>query len=497
VIADPPRTRWRWGPVCAAIAFGVLSPPATTAAQNAVDDTLRVVQRSLAEEDWPAARSRLEQAAADRPEDCTLRAWLAWFEIESGRGGPAEALLAAGGCPVGPEDRGRWALLRALGAERRDDAGDVRTALLDVGERQPLWDEDRALLRTLSVRHLGDYTLPLEVRAEIALGATSNALAMSPTDATRRESPGSAVARPDLRLDLRAPEGGVTPSLEFGARGYGISNPAAREVSHADFSVALALRFGRGGVLPTVRFRHEGLLLDAAGGRYSAANGAEVELSPSHTLTLYGGVGHRVFFTDGWRTRTECNLAGLRSTNILNQPVVLGGAFRYYRARRAVHDQVGGTLSAAGERPLHASTRARFAIAGAFDDFPRSGGVDGLVAFGTSERRRDATLRLSAEIWRSVGARAALGLAYELARRWSTADNAQLRYYPYVDHRVLVSLRVGDGGNPWRGRGTEDQDRVALPYRNLVESSVLWDDQMRRLLRQEEDLAGDCGCVVP
>jgi hypothetical protein len=261
--------------------------------------------------------------------------------------------------------------------------------------------------------------------------------------------------------------------------------------------MAAAVRFGRGGALPTVRYRHDELLLDAVGGRYSAANALEVELSPARSLTLWGGGGRRVYFTDDWRTRTEWNLAGAGTTSIRSRPVVLGGAFRYYRANRVVHDQVGGTLTAAGELPLRASLRARLAVAGAFDDFPRSGGRDGLIAFGTTGQRRDATLRLSAGLWHSLGAGAAVGLTYELARRWSTADNAQLRYYPYVDHRLLVSFRVGDGGNPWRRGSTAARDRVAIPYRSVGDSSVLWDDQMRRLLRQEEDLAADCGCIVP
>jgi hypothetical protein len=276
-----------------------------------------------------------------------------------------------------------------------------------------------------------------------------------------------------------------------------MSSAEAREQSHADLSVAAAVRFGRGGLRPTVRYRHDELLFDAAGGRYSAANEGEVEISPSRDLSLFGGVGHRVFFTDDWRTRTEWNLAGLGATSLRGRPLVLGAAFRYYRAHRDVHDQVGGTLSAAGELPLGASVRARLAVSGALDDFPRSGGAFGLIAFGTADRRRDATLRLSAGLWRSLGARAALGLTYELARRWSTADNAELRYYPYVDHRVLVSIRVGDGGNPWRPQRPEVPGRVALPYRDLGQRSFLWDDSMRRLLRQEEDLAADCGCVVP
>jgi hypothetical protein len=460
-------------------------------------DSLRTVERSLADDNWPAARAELERAAAASPEDCTVRAWRAWLELESGRAEPAESLLATSGCPVEAEDRGRWALLRALGADRKRDAAGARSALLEVGERQPLWPEDRALVRALSGRHLDGYTLPLEVRAEIALGATSNAFATSPTDAARREAPGSGVVRPDVGLELRAPEGGVTPSLELGARGYGMSRSEAREQSHAELSVAAAARFGRGGLRPTVRYRHDELLFDATGGRYSAANEGEVELSPARDLSLFGGIGHRVFLTDDWRTRTEWNLAGLGATSLLGRPLVLGGAFRYYRAHRDVHDQVGGTLTAAGELPLGASLRARLAASGAFDDFPRSGGADGLIAFGTADRRRDATLRLSAGLWRSLGPRAALGLTYELARRWSTADNAALRYYPYVDHRVLVALRVGDAGNPWRPRSPEVPGRVALPYRDLGLRSVVWDDSMRRLLRQEEDLAADCGCVVP
>jgi hypothetical protein len=220
--------RWarRWLPAAIALCLGAAAAGAAPA--DDVQGSLGVVERSLAAEDWPAARAELERAAAASPEDCTVRACRAWLELESGRAELAESLLATGGCPVEAEDFGRWALLRALGADRRRDAAGARSALLGVGERHPLWPEHRALVRALSGRHLDGYTLPLEVRAEIALGATSNAFATSPTDAARREAPGSGVARPDVRLDLRAPEGGVTPSLELGALGYGMSGSEAR-----------------------------------------------------------------------------------------------------------------------------------------------------------------------------------------------------------------------------------------------------------------------------
>ena len=159
---------------------------------------------------------------------------------------------------------------------------------------------------------------------------------------------------------------------------------------------------------------------------------------------------------------------------------------------------VGGTLTAATELPLRAGLRGRFVVSGSIDDFPHSGGLDGLAAFGTTERRRDVTVRVSAGLWHPLSAVAALGLTYELGRRWSTADTPGLRYYPYVAQRLLVSLRFAAGGNPWRARGrTGAPDRVELPYRDVGGWSVLWDDQLRRLLREEEDLGADCGCTVP
>jgi len=490
--------RMGWRLPCATIVVGMLACPAFATPADPTEDTLRAVRQSLAEEDWPGARARLEQAAATRPGDCVIRAWLAWFEIESGRGDPAEALLRAGGCPVAAEDRGRWALLRGVAAERRNDGDGVRRALGEVREREPLWPEDRKLAQTLSLRHREGYILPLEAQAELGLGGTSNAFAQSPTDAALREAPGSAVARPLVRLRLRAPEGTVTPSLEVGGRGYGIGATVARGLSNVELFGAVAARLGRGATHPTVRYRHEELLLDAAeGSRYWAANRGEIEASPTPTLTFFGGAGRRVFFTDDWRTRTEWDLAGLQAVRFLRRPVVLGGAFRLYRAERPVHDQVGGTLTAATDLPMRASLRARLALSGAFDDFPRSGGADGLVAFGTTERRRDVAVRLSAGLWRPLHTHAAIGLTYELARRWSTADSPGLRYYPYVEHRLLVALRVGDGGNPWRARSWEAPGRVALPWQDLEEWSVLRDDPVRQLLRREEDLGADCGCIVP
>jgi hypothetical protein len=135
--------------------------------------------------------------------------------------------------------------------------------------------------------------------------------------------------------------------------------------------------------------------------------------------------------------------------------------------------------------------------AGAFDDFPHSGGPDGLLAFGTLDRRRDVLLRLSAGLWRRLSDTVVVGATYDFARRWSTADTGGIRYYPYVDHRLLVALRFEKGGNPWRSSGEAPPGHVALPYADLERPAVVLDDLVRGLLRQQDELTEDCGCLVP
>jgi hypothetical protein len=80
----------------AAIVVGLMTCPGVATPVDTTEDGLRTVERSLAEENWSAALSRIEQEAAAHPEDCTLRAWLAWIEIESGRGDPAESFERRG-----------------------------------------------------------------------------------------------------------------------------------------------------------------------------------------------------------------------------------------------------------------------------------------------------------------------------------------------------------------------------------------------------------------
>ena len=443
------------------------------------------------------ARKTLEDALPSDPADCATRAWLAWLDVEQLLWDDARTRLDAEGCPSSEEEQGRWRLLRALLASSMEDARLLRESLRGVGERRPLFPEDHALHRMLLQQHSPNLRLPLEATAAVDMGSTSNALAGSPIDTTSEERVGSAAIRPSGTLRTRLPEGPITPALEIRGEAQGVSADGARGRSYAETAIRLGAFLGRGRLRPMVAYAHEETWLDSSSrSRFAAADRAEVELTPARALSVLGGLGHRTFFADTWRTRREGDIAVVAGREIAGRPFVLATGLRLYDADRAVYDQMGATLSIGTDVPLGSGLSARLLTSGGLDLFPHSGGVDGLTAFGVEKQRRDVHLRASLGIWRRLSARVELGGVYEAARRWSTADASGAHYYPYVEHRFLVSVRVAAGGNPWRPAARARAGRVRLPYRALEASASLLDDQVRRMLRRSDDLTNDCGCQV-
>jgi hypothetical protein len=457
------------------------------------------VRSQILEGDVLSARATLEDHERTHPVDCQLRAWLIWLDIDQYQWEDARLRLRAAGCPQTEEERGRWALLEVLLARSEGDAEGLVRRLQGLGERSALFPEDQELDSTLRWRHLEGYTFPLETTVEVGLGGTSNAFAISPVDAARRDALASMVVRPSIAFQLRAPERRVTPAVEARAWALGIATPEARSRSNATISLRAGAWLGRRPRLrPLFAFAHEEVLLNLPDrSRYAAANRLEAELNCGRRLTLLAGVGRRTFFTDAWRTRREGDGAAILGLSAFGRPLLLAGAFRLFSADRAVHDQVGATLTAATDVPVRPGLSARLVAAAGFDDFPRSGGVDGIIAFGTPDRRRDLLVRISAGLWRRLSDNVVAGATYDFARRWSTADTPGVRFYPFVDHRVLVALRFERGGNPWRQPGREAPGHVPLPYDDLERPSVVLDDLVRRLLRQQDELSEDCGCVLP
>jgi len=444
-----------------------------------------------------AAGLTLQQALTDHPGDCATRAWRAWVHLAQGESGLAAARLAEDGCPPPGRETARWRVLRALVAERGGDTRQARQLLAGIGERQVLYPEDEVAFGGLRRRHLPDLEAPVTLQADLGLGLTSNPFAASPTDQAARDGAASPIARPAGRLYVRAPLASVTPAAELSLRTHGIATDAARELSYALSSLRAGAWWGAGRVRPFVGLRHEELLLEMPGQRrYAWANRAEIDLTLPANATVLTGFGRRVFPHDDWRTRWEWDGALVLVRRVMGRPALLAGAVRVSRARRAVHDRRGGTITASLGTPLPRGLSARVVVACALDGFPRSGGADGLTAFGIEDRRRDVLAHVLAIVRKPLGRRASLFGGYELARRWSTADGPALPF-PYVDQRFLIGVRVEEGFNPWRRRAPSEDDHVRLPYAGMgLAERGDWED-VRALLGQEEDLAGDCGCTVP
>lgn len=444
----------------------------------------------------PLAAIQTLRAAMDRdPHACETRTWLAWLRLQQGEPGLALRELEADGCPAAPEDAGRTLWLKAYMAGAAGDGSAARRSLSALGDRGALYDVDRPAWRDLNRRLRPGWEPPVAVSAELALGGASHALAAIPTDRPGAEV-ASAFARPALRLAWRAPEARrLTPFADLVVNANGLSAPEARRYSLLEGSLRMGAQLGSlAGRSPRFAYAHDELLLDdRARTRYSAADRAELALTPSTRLALQLSLAQRRFFFEQNRDRSELDGVGMLSASAGRVAFQLGASWRWYAARDDAYDQLGGTVMASAEVPLTRRIRGRASALVGRDVFPHSGGARGVTAFGTEAERCDTVVRASIGVWRALGASARFGLEYERAQRFSTAA-APGFFYPYTAHRVLLRVRMDKGGNPWRARSSTTEPHVPL-----------WAESQRGLtpagldpgvLRQDVELQGDCGCAV-
>ncbi|MBN2370775.1 MAG: tetratricopeptide repeat protein [Vicinamibacteria bacterium] len=451
----------------------------------------------VAEEDLVAAASTLRERLRRNPDDCAMRAWLAWVLIKQGAFDRARTTLGEStACPANETERRRWLLFGALLARQENDHHTARRLLAQVGERAALLPEDRELSRELNISTRAGWSPPFRFVAELSGGGTSDAHAASPTD--RPGSGASSVlARSRLDVRLRAPESaGIAPFIETSVRGHGIAADGARELSYVDLGLRAGVELCPGGVTSRLAYRHEELWLNLDGGsRFSMADRVELDASIAR-FDLNVGFGRRDFH-DRDRSRDEIDAAAVRSIRIRNRPVLLAIGARSYRARRAAYHQIGVTLTGALlDLDIGRSCTAEVTAVTAFDVYPSSGGADGRLVFGTDCKRRDLSGRLSLSFWRRLTKHARIGARYDYARRWSTADQ-QFRHYPFTEHRGMIELRIFSAGNPWRRSVEAGSDHVPIPY--ATSASPEDADRIQETLRPDDDLASGCGdvCDVP
>ena len=441
------------------------------------------------------AERTLRDALGRRPDDADLRAWLACVHIRQGDPALVTADLPAASAPTGGAVGTRWRLAEAFAARLQGDDAAARGALAGVGRSAEVYPEDRPLRRMLQ-RQLDAWWLdPVSGTLDAGVGHTSNALAGSPTDPGRSGGP-SGLGLLELRARVAPPvAGAVRPVLDVEVDGELIAAEQASDLSSLTGALRPGVFVGAGDRRLLVAYRGETLWLDQPDSHYSDAHRVEVELESLDGWVAAAGGGRRTY-SDERRSRWEGDLGGGISGRLARGGSVAAGAtFRLADASSPAWDQRGATLATAARLDLGRGFAARFTATAVWDDYPHSGGLEGLLAFGTTERRRDVLGRLTlggtAPSWRGIRP----ALEWRLTRRDSTADSLPGFDFDYRESRVTLTFLWRFAADPWAPKAVRAADHVALDW-GLVGDDGAARESILDLLRQDEELRRGSSCNV-
>jgi hypothetical protein len=449
----------------------------------------------LLEENLFWAETTLREALRRRPADAEAVSWLALVHLRQGDPDLARDVLATPPEPPEGPERSRRALLGAWSADLESAKTEGLSLLSGLGRATTVYPEDRPVRSVLGRRLDPWWSDPVSGEVEVGGGATSNALAGSPTDPGGQGS-GSGLADGTLRVRL-APR--VSPSvralLDLEGEGHLILADAYRELS----SLQLGGRLGGLVSLGTYRvlagYRAEVLHLDQAPSLFSEAHRGEVEIESTGGRLLFGGAGHRVY-RDDRRTRNEWD-AGFGGPLRLGPrtSMALGATVRGASAHSSAYDLFGVSVAAAVRFGLPGRVTARLRGTVSWDDYPNSGGPEGLLVFGTDEKRRDLTGKVALGLWLPVWRGLRAGLEGQLARRDSTADERPGFDFDYTEGQVRLLLRFGFGADPSAPRVVAPPGHVPLEW-GLGPGEASEAERIIDLLRQDEELRRGSSCGI-
>jgi tetratricopeptide (TPR) repeat protein len=441
------------------------------------------------------AERTLSAALAREPDDTEVREWLACVHIRQGDPDLALADLAAEHRPVSGPDLARWNLLEAFNARVAGESALARAALAAVPRKSEVYQEDREVWRSLHRRTDPWWLDPITGNLELGLGGTSNALAGAPTD------PGasgglSGLATIEAHGRLVPPVSGATsPILDLDLIGDGLSQAEYRELSNLDVSARVGGLFTGSRHRLVVGYRAEMLFLDQTPSLYAEAHRLELEIEGASGWALLAGAGHRAY-QDELRTRWEGDVSvGGPLGRVAAVPVVAGAAVRLGDANSPAYDQRGVAAVVVGRFPVGRGWSTRLALSGALDDYPHSGGLEGLLVFGTTEKRRDLLGRIAVGVWTPRRGAARVGLEWQYTRRDSTANDRPGYDFSYREQRAMVLLHLELDADPWAPRAVRPPGHVPLEW-GLGADGGEQEERILELLRQDEDLQRGCGCAV-
>lgn len=427
-----------------------------------------------------------ERALSRQAGEGDVAAWRALVYLQEGDLALARQVIeSARVAPSPPALANRWRLLGAWTSLLSGETSAAAQELAQVDGHAGLYPEDRAAWVALSRRADGDWQVPFAVSTELLLGHTSNSLAGSPADPGRGAPPGG-LARFTLEGRWTGMGRGTRSLAELAVRGLGLRHDSARELSYIESRARLGAVLGRStsaavvGELLTLPQQTEQ--------RYYSAVRGEVERQLGRGGALVTAMGRR-WFRDPARTRWEAELGGGGRLGALT----LGGTVRWHDAVNPAYDLRGVLVAASSRLPMGrgATLQATASVGHSF--YYHSGGLAGLVAHGTTEKRRDLSGRLALTAWSRVLPGVRVGVGAELARQDSTADRLPGFDFDYRERRVTLKLRWQAEGLGWTARTIRPADHVPLPWGLAGEDGL--EGRVLDLLRQDEELrrASSCG----
>ena len=457
---------------------------------------LLLARAYLLEENFFWAERTVGRALEHWPDDPEVRAWLAAIHLRQGDPDLVGHDLDPKLYPERDPQRARWRLLEASRLRVMDEPDEETASRERLFAVDKLWPEDRPVWAGLMMHADPWWSPALTGTLDLGGGRTSNALAGSPTDPGFSGDP-SNFLRAELRSRFIPPvHGRAKPVIDIELLGNGLLNEDYRDLS----TLLTGIRLGGLIDAPTHRwdfgYRAEIVVIDQELSEFSEAHRLEVELELARGQAAFAGAGHRAY-RDERRTRWEGDLGfGTPIGATRRFPVLLGATLRLADAQSPAYDQIGLSAAASSTIPLGPRTTLRVGVAAIWDDYPNSGGEEGLHVFGTEEKRRDILGRIALTLWAPGWRSLRPGFELRYTRRDSTADEAPRYDFSYREWRATIWLRWTFSADPWAPQIVTDPDHVPLEW-GLEEGGAANQEDILDLLRRDEELRRGSSCSIP
>jgi tetratricopeptide (TPR) repeat protein len=433
----------------------------------------------------------LNMLAQRFPSDCEPWLWTAWIQIQQGALEEAREALSSAKCRPKTPHSARKALLASMVEQHAKEQHRAKKHLEKARRADAVFAEDLdAIERQITMLDPG-YIDPITAKLDLAFGWTSNATAASPVDPqSAREDASSPTGQAGLWLRLVAPTSRyLRPTVELDSRALGYTFEVGRSFSYLLMGGRPGLMIGDTTPNALIAYHYETYLL-AGGDRYNEgpiwfyeAHRGEAEISLFSSLTLFGGVGRRIF-RHYIRSRNEFD-GGIGGNVSIDKTWRILGALtaRGYIANKKVYDLIGGSalLSAEARLPERWSIRAGALLD--YDAYPSSMGY-----FDEASKRIETALKISGSgfsppIFEGVK----IGLTYEYSQRFSSIAS-----YDYTDHRILLKLLWNLSFDPFLPRAITPKGHVAIDYGFEAEEM---EERIQDLLRRDESIQRGSSCV--